>query len=126
MKDAQELEQALRQFTGTESYFKNPLYPKMTYTDGVAFFIQNAGHGAYWLLDIVGTEIHHLFSKKEEFIVVILHVYPKACARFDARITADDGNGNTFWSRDLPFTDCPVGEWKFYLVNDVLLLPSEY
>ena len=43
-----------------------------------------------------------------------------------ALISADDGNGNVFWTRDTEFTDCPEGEWKFFLVNNTFHVPSEY
>lgn len=120
MKTTQDLEAGLAPFYGTELWHRNPLYPRMTYTDGVQFFAENAGNGAYWFLDIVGTEVHHLHGKAEEFIVVVLDSDGKK-----AKLSADDGDGNVFWKRDIDFTDCPAGRWKFYLENNVLCLPAE-
>lgn len=120
--NAQQLQDGLAHFYGTENYFYNPLYRKLKYTDGVQFFALNAGNGALWFLDIIGTEVHPLAKKKgEEFT----HVKLKS-AGGKADITADDGNGNIFWQRHIEYTDCPEGEWGFYLTDDVLLLPSEY
>lgn len=116
----QDLEAGLGNFWGTEQLFFHPLYPRMKYTDGVQFFAQHAGNGAFWFLDIVGTEIHHLYAKREEFINILL----KSDGR-KALITADDGNGAIFWKRDIEFTDCPAGEWQFFLENDTLCLPTE-
>jgi hypothetical protein len=118
--NTQELEAGLSDYYGTEQWLFNPLYPRMKYTDGVKFFAENAGNGAYWFLDIVGTEIHHLYAKREEFINIVLK-----SDGHKAVITADDGNGGIFWTRKLEYTDCPAGEWQFYLENDVLCLPSE-
>lgn len=123
--NAMELSRNLGHFYGTEQWHRNPLYPKMLYTDGVEFFAENAGGGAYWFLDIVGTEVFDLHRKGEEFIVVKLTVYPEARDGVEAVITADDGNDNILWTREIHMTDCPVGEWKFYLENNVLCLPAE-
>lgn len=119
MKDATELQNALNNFTGTEEWHYNPLYKWMVYTDGVKFFAENAGNGAYWLLDILGTELREL-AKKEDFLHIALFVGSTAA------ITVDDGNHNILWSKGLDWTDCPKGKWEFYLTNEVLLLPSEY
>jgi len=43
-----------------------------------------------------------------------------------ATITADDGDGNVFWKRDINYTDAFDGEWKFYLIDGTMLLPQEY
>ena len=47
----------LSSFTGIEQYFYNPLFKKINYTEGVRYFMQNAGGGAYWFLTLVATEI---------------------------------------------------------------------
>ena len=112
-----ELREGLRQFSGTEHWYKMP-FSKATYTDGVKYFAETAG--AYWFLDIVATELAPM-QRKEEFIHIILSV-----ANNEALIRAGDGNENNFWSRKISFTDCPEGDWHFYLTNNVLLLPGEY
>lgn len=119
--NATELKGGLGNFYGTEKYHFNPLYRKLNYTDGVQFFAQNAGNGAYWFLDIVGTEIHPKFKAMEEFLSITLKSDGSV-----ADIVVDDGNNNVLWTRHIALTDCPEGEWKFFLTNDVLLLPSEY
>lgn len=120
MKDPIELKHELKNFTGTETWWRHNLNRAMTYTDGVKFFAENAGGGAYWFLDVVATEVFPLL-KDEEFILVVLHSFDDKALLF-----ADDGNGNKLWQRDIEYTDCPEGVWKFYLTDNVLLLPSEY
>jgi hypothetical protein len=114
----QNLQSELDHFTGTESYHYQPHLNALQYTDGVQHFAKRAG--AYWLLDIIGTEVLP-FSKQEEFIALRLNVQDSA-----AWLTADDGNGRIFYNREIKFTDTPAGVWKFYLIDSILLLPSEY
>ena len=56
--DTQDLQRHLRQFTGSECWYRHNLNRNTIYTDGVQFFAENAG--AYWFIDIVATELHAL------------------------------------------------------------------
>ena len=115
-----DLRQALTQYTGSESWYRHNLNRNMLYTDGVRFFAENAGGGAYWFLDIIATEVFPLL-RNEPFISIEMTVEDDM-----AGIVAGDGNGNVLWARHIEFTDCPEGEWRFYLTDNVLLLPTEY
>lgn len=112
-----ELRQALTQFTGTEQWYRHFISP-LLYTDGVKFFAENAG--AYWFVDIVAIMIAPL-QRVHAFMDIKL-----ISADGKARIVASDGNYNEVWSRDIDYTDCPEGEWEFFLTHDVLMIPSEY
>ena len=120
MQTTETFKDSLAQFYGTENYYVNPLYRWMKYTDGVKFFAENAGNGAYWLLDILGTELHAL-SKNEEFMNIELHVTGN-----NAKLIADDGNDRRIYQKRIDYTDCPEGNYRFYLTNEVLMLASEY
>lgn len=113
-----ELKQELKQHYGTTQWYKHPLTTKMTYTDGVQAFAALAG--AYWLLDIIATEIAPL-QATEDFLSIELLV-----DNDKAKLFADDGNQAILFSKTISFTDCPKGEWKFFLTGGVLMLPSEY
>jgi hypothetical protein len=111
----------LEQFTGTAHYYHNPLYPHMNYTDGVKYLAVTVG--AYWLLDIIGTEF---FPKQksgewDSFVAIKLAVGVRSMT-----ISVQDGNHNEYLHKNIPFTDFPEGEWALWLVDGVLLLPSEY
>lgn len=122
MKDPIELDNALAQFYGTERWYQHGLNPEMTYTDGVKFFAENAGNGAYWMLDIVASALMKIQTTQDQsFIHIALDVKDDA-----AVMNADDGNDNPLWQRKIEFTDCPAGYWEFYLIDGVMLLPSEY
>ena len=110
----------LKMFTGTEQWFRHPLSSNFLYTDGVKFFAEHCGGGAYWFLDILATELADL-QETEEFMSITLHVVDSS-----AKITADDGNGNVLYTKNIDFTDAEEGTWKFFFTNNVLLLPSEY
>jgi len=111
----QELRSNLRMFTGCEQPFKHAI-SKMLYTDGVQYFAKNAG--AYWFLDIVGTEV---LPQGHEFAVVKL-----VSKDSKGTVVVEDGKDNFIWQKAIDYTDAPVGVWSFYLINGMLLLPSEY
>ena len=47
--NAAQLASSLRQFTGTETWFRHEIFRMFTYTEGVHFLATEAG--AYWLVD---------------------------------------------------------------------------
>lgn len=117
---AEELQQAMPQFIGTENYYRHWL--GLYYTDGVAFVAENAG--AYWLIDIIASyqPANKLNPRLYEFQLWILHVKDgkgyvecKADSDIPAAIT-----------QEIPFTDFPLPELRLYVSNGVLMLPSEY
>ena len=114
----------LAHYYGSEKLFRHPVAlpnsPKLIYTQGVEYFLENCGGGAYWFADIIATEVLPL-QQQEEFIVIKMIV-----ADEQAVITADDGNGNILWQRKVDYTDAFDGEWTFYLIDGTMLLPREY
>lgn len=131
MTDANELRGALAQFTGTETWYRHPLARRFVYTDGVKFFAENAGGGAYWLLDILGTQPEIATGVTDNtFAVVVLTVADGEGALTVSQDMDGSAPEGLVYQRGLDFTDCPEGVWKFYMVFDgehiVCLLPSEY
>jgi len=121
MLELEKFKAELRQFTGTEHYYFNPLYQDMLYTDGVNYLVSTVS--AYRLLDVIGTEF---FPKQhsgqwDSFVVITLAVEQRAM-----KISIQDGNDNDYLHKNILFTDFPDGNWVLWLVNGVLLLPSEY
>jgi hypothetical protein len=118
---AEQLEYDLRRFAGTELWYRHSLVREMTYTDGVKYFAkEGGGQGAYWFLDIIATEVFPIL-KREPFLSLILTV-----KETEAELSVDDGNGKILQEKTIPFTDLQEGIWRFYLTDNVLLLPSEY
>ena len=109
----------LSQFYGTENYYKTCMFaPNLSHTDGVQYFADNAN--AYWFLNIIATEIYPLI-KDHPFLCIDLKVD-------DGKgiICVEDGDCITLMTKRIEFTDCPSGEYDFYLTDDVLMLTSEY
>jgi hypothetical protein len=116
-----QLQGNLDRFFGSETWFSHSLNRFMHYTEGVQYFAQNAGgQGAYWLLDIIATELFQL-QKAEPFIKISITVRDNKAA-----ISGDDGDGNVIYLKLIDYTDLQEGTWNFYLTDNVLLLPSEY
>jgi hypothetical protein len=120
--NATELAEALKGFIGTEQWFRPVLNRHVTYTEGVKHFLDNASNGSHWLLDILVTE-PAILDQASSFAAISLKVEND----FKAVLTVTDGNSDiSVFTRRFNFTDCPVGEWKFFFTENVILLPSEY
>ena len=113
------LSENLLQFYGTENYYKTFLFnPRLKHTDGVQYFAETAG--CYWFLDIVATDIFAL-TKKEPFLSIVLQA-----KNGSANIFIENGDCEVLETRTIEHTDCPDGEYAFFLTDDVLMLTSEY
>ena len=110
----------LAQFTGTDNYYKH-WTGKLLYTDGVRAMAEQAG--AFWLIDLIAS-----------------HQTPpvRQCGFQLSELTRNKtGNGAVVTMREdtdepaqvtqrIEFTDFPEPTFKLYLIDGVLLLPSEY
>jgi len=115
----EELLEQLPYFTGTENYWKHPLYNKSVYTDGVKFIAEKAE--AYWLLEHILANQTLPVLKGEEF-----QVWKIMVSESKATITVEDGDKNIFKRFDIPYTDFPLEEFSIWVEGNVLLLPSEH
>lgn len=118
LHDRSQLVFELANFCGTNFWYQHHLVKTMTYTDGVKYFADRTG--SFWLIDVVATEFFPLLTE-QPFLSLIVKVDGNSC-----EIVATDGNDNQITARNYSFSTMPAGEWKFYLTDDVLLLPSEY
>ena len=119
METTRDLAGELGQFIGTTRYYKPSIFSSMRITDGVKYFIDQAG--AYWFTDIVATEIVPLI---DDFMVVQLVALDSK-----ATIIAYDGDNKRVFLKTIGYTDCPDGEYGFFMqAGDfvVMMLPSEY
>jgi hypothetical protein len=114
----------LKQFTGSEQFYRHGLSRNHIYTEGVQFLAERAQ--AYWLLDKIAL---HGSSKigRERFQVWKLTVNPDC----SATLTTEDGNDNVLRTEKLSYTDFPLREIALWAVRNELngftiMLPSEY
>lgn len=113
----QVLEKELNQFIGTTQLHRLTLLP-LNCTDGVAYFAQKAE--AYWLIDEISLTYAYKGLKDEEFIVIKVDAKDN-----EADVEYSDGNDKILHADHYNFTDLE-GSYKFYLINNVLMLPLEY
>lgn len=116
-----QLEEALKHHTGTSSYYMT--ITDMIYTRGVLEMAELAG--AYWLIDKIAVHaatvaIHEQLS---EFAIVRLETKDDESAIFSI---IPDSNQPPVISEEIDYTDFPKGAFEMYLINNVLLLKSEY
>lgn len=119
----------LCQFTGTQRYYYQPLYPWLKYTDGVRFFMQEAK--CWWLLDKLGTELAPRFAHKMQFWS---QVQVTVTEEHGAHILVLEKTWNEQRKASdytcvldalVPLTDMPLGTWSFVFNHRVMCLPQE-
>lgn len=110
----------LRQFTGTEQWYRHGIARNVLYTDG-AKHVADSG-GAYWLLDEIAFAQGHRQVAAEGFQLWKLKVNPD----HSATLACEDGNSKIVFTKGIEFTDFPLDEIAFYFTGNVLMLPSEY
>ena len=116
--NANALDQAsLKQFTGTTEYFRH--LSGYLYTEGVAYVAQTSG--AYWLIDkIAWTTAGKPCLQKFGNWKLTVH------NDRSATLTCEDGDKRELYREMIEYTDFPLRQIEIWLINHVLLLPSEY
>lgn len=139
MDDANLLKRELSQYYGDETVYHHSLVRSFFYTPGVRYFLQNAGGGAYWMVDILATEPTIRKGVQEDgFCICLLKVVNGSGMLAVARdLSSEDGKEPSMegvhFTRAIASTDCPDGIWKFYMeptqvgkqVGIMLMLPNE-
>lgn len=83
--------------------------------------------GPIGLLDEIALAQSRPKLEAEEF-----QVWKLAVADHSATLTCDDGNDNVLLTKQIPYTDFPLEEIKFYVADGgpgntrVVMLPGEY
>ena len=123
LENKETLAESLKQFYGTEHYYKVNSFFKAVATDGVYYFANKGG--AFWALDEILLMRGDLIRKGKVRSTDPLFFEIKS-KNSKATITCDDGNGNILRTKRISYTDLEAGTYKIYYIDDVLLLPSEY
>lgn len=110
----------LKQFTGTEMWFRHPLVQDILYTQGVQYVAETLG--AYWLVDMVAISQLVKAVRAESFQVWTI----KLVNGSDPIITCQDGNYHTVYQSRIQYSDFPLPEFTLWFTDNVILLPSEY
>ena len=102
-----ELEAALAYYYGSETWWRNPLFPKFTYTDGVKACAEKVG--AYWLIDLIMSHQHFKQLKAAPFQVWTITVADNAQAVIECR---EDTNEPVIAKQEVEYTNFPTGVFK--------------
>ena len=113
-------ESQLRQFIGSENWYRHAINRSVLYTDGARFLAERGG--AYWLLDTIAIAQYEPHVSQEDFQLWELQVRSDR----SATVLCSDGNGNAVHKLEIPFTDFPLQGVTLYFANNVIHLPSEY
>ena len=125
MESPETIRSTLAQCDCTEQYWLAfPDNKDFNFTDGVKIMAEMCE--AYWLIIAVFSWQLNEKVKGELFQVWELR-YNDKMESGDALLICEDGNGKELTRQEIDYTNFPLPEGiKLYLVNGVLLLPSEY
>jgi len=111
----------LRQFTGSEHWYRHALVRRILFTDGAKHVADEAG--AYWLLDEIALAQRSIAAvSAEPFQVWILTVNQDRSATLECQ----DGNGGSVYKKAIESTDFPLPTISLWFTDNTILLPSEY
>jgi hypothetical protein len=114
-------EHHLRQFAGSENWYRHGLVRDILFTDG-AKYVADEG-GAYWLLDEIA--LTQRFEKRfaaKRFQVWTLKVREDRTAS----LTCSDDNDELVYTKHIEFTDFPADAVTLWFANNTIYLPSEH
>jgi len=105
--------------TGTASYHKYstfPFYPVIT--DGVKAIAEAAG--CYWLLDIIGS------YQQNKKLDPYFQAWKLTVNEDDSAVVNGYNDTTLTITQKVEYTDFPLDEIELFLIDGVILLPSEY
>ena len=115
-----ELSRELSQYNCTDNYYRCNFSP-VKYTDGVKMLAELAG--AYWLIDAIVS-----YKRQEPFQVWTLDVMLAEDNRYHKCVLTmkEDSDCPVLVTQKIEYTDFPIGTITLWLIDGVLILPSEY
>ncbi len=120
MKTPRQIATELKQFTGSTTLYKHWLGLK--YTDGIKYLAEETS--CYWLLDAIFSHQTKQFlsnPKLREFQIWHLRVENNS----GILICEWDSNQEVL-RQEIEYTDFPLSHIKLYVVEEILILKSEY
>jgi len=105
---------------GTEHYYKI-MFSSIVYTDGIKELIGLCN--CYWLISDTAIEITHNKALQKQFLILNIKVNKDKSAIVTLK---EDSNKPLLYAKRYSYTDFPLSEYEFYIIDDVMLLKSEY
>ncbi len=110
----------LAHFCGSESLYRHSIGGKsLLYTEGVLYLTESCE--SYWLLDIILSYQDSQILKDEDFQIWNLTKHEDQWI-----VSCLDDDNNLLLDYDIEYLDFPLNSMKLWVVNQTLLLPSEY
>jgi len=120
LNTAEKVQEIIRYSQGTEQYHRySSILDYPIITDGVKAVAEVAG--AYWLLDVIASYQHNKKLDKA-FQVWKLAVNLTECSG----VVRGYNDTKRIITQKIPFTDFPLDKFTLYLIDGIVLLPSEY
>ena len=119
-----EIKRALREFRGTEKYYKH-LFPgksPIILTDGCNFVREHMN--AYWLFDAILSYQNEKILRDVNFQIWELRQQRKDLSWLLS--CRSDSDKKPLITQVIEFSDFKIEEIKIWLIGNVALLPSEY
>ena len=117
-KEQKDILRELKQFTGTENYYKSAL-GNLKYTDGVRYLLEKCS--CYWIIDAINSYQHQLKEIPFQLWKIAVRV-----GKTGLVTCQEDTDSPVLISQELEYTDFPLDEINLYCIDGVVLLPSEY
>lgn len=113
-------ESDLHAFIGSETLYQHP-FSNLKYTEGIQYLAQRAG--AYWLIDLIGSYQANIHERTDDYF---FQLWTIDVAGNRALVTCKaDTHEPSYISQMIEYTDFPFTT-KMYVVDGVLMLPTEY
>jgi len=120
-KQQEKIKEELNQNHGTTQYHKIP-FSHLVYTDGINDLIEKCK--CWWLISDLGIEISQDEKLQKPFLVMKIKVdLNEKTAQLTLR---EDDDEKPIYTKELNYTDFPLSDYEFYIIDKVFLLKSEY
>ena len=98
---------------------------RLVYTEGVQYMAERGG--AYWLIDAVASyQPDNRITSRPDLVDFQLWELAVAKDKSATLTMRGDSDQPAVITQEIPFTDFPLAQIKFYVCNGTLMLPSEY
>lgn len=112
----------LEEFIGSSVFYQHQ--SNLTYTEGVKYVADNGK--AYWLIDAIASYQKDSRITEDPMLQGIQFWKLQVNEDQSAVLTCERDADDIAISQFIEFTNFPLKEIRFYLTNNVLMLPSEY
>jgi len=132
-------EKDLEQFNGSQNFYVwNPLSPTYGASEGVIYVAENAGNGAFWLLDMIVANESYNSSIREQlnndYSFARMHFWQLKVniSTQTATVSCLIDLDQPVWKKEIEYTDFPLSEIYICVgddgegTNKKLFLASEY